>query len=334
MDPIYHAFYQLSLCERVGPRGEYGADNSGWRGPYPSLLTLAKSGELSRHPLLLDLLVKRLPNYKSQPSRVGNLNWEEGLPELLLSCPILRPNDLHLLDQAACGNTELWWMRIKVAQHPSVTIEILEKMTDRGFGTDSALAAVVSHQLNKLREAATYRSYKLNRRREAQNRLHAFLARTDPVGYALRLFEDGTATIEDTLEAAGVGPRNGDVGLIGGGRGASAPDDDEFDPAWLPAGHSPERIEELEEGSSPTDDELQLWRAAMLTHLLHDEQADQYDIWQLSPTRAGPAFAISWRDLEGRTESIDGFYRSIKAVRAALKKRYDRVDIWMKKHQH
>jgi hypothetical protein len=302
-------------------------DETGRLGPYVLLKPYAASGQLVRHPLVMDALLKRLPHFKTQHSRAGDLNWDAGLPELLLSCPALRRVDLIGIDEAATNNVELRWMRQRVAEHPSVDIEVLESMLERETTDDEHLAALIEDRLTTMRATRSLAHYRAARRQLAEQRLDGFLERTDPIGFAIRRFHAGRISLEDTLEQAGAGPSTDD-GLVGGGKAASAPDASDLDAEDLPAAISPERAAELEEGDAPTEDEIAQLQAHRLERALDDENADQFDVWKLVPKRGRPVYALTWRDWDGRPVTFDGLYESVGEVRTALGARYDAVEVW------
>lgn len=199
-DILYKAFYQLALCERVGPLSSYGADVTGQQGPYESLAAYAAGGALLNHPLVMDALLARLPRFRTQPSQIGDLNWEVRLPELLLSCPVLFPSHLQSIDAAAVDNAELRWMRRKVAEHPSRNIDVLEVMARNGIDDDVDLARLVDEQLKELRALRALDEYRLARRQRAKQRLCDYLEAIDPVAYAISRYLDGGTTLDQTLD--------------------------------------------------------------------------------------------------------------------------------------
>lgn len=327
-EALYRAYYLLALCARVGPRASYGSDQTGSRGPYAMLKPHAANGDLVRHPLVLDALLDRLRRFKTQHSRVGDLNWEVGLPELLLSCRELRADDLLRIDKVAARIAELRWMRQRVAEHPDADITVLEGMLARGIPDGDPLAALVMQRLAPMRDARARAHYRAARRTRAEERLKAHLEHADLAGYALRRFRTEGLSVEETLALARVGPTSDD-GMVGGGKGASAPDASDFDPDDLPATLSPERAAALADGDAPTAEELAAWRAYRLEQALEDEDAEQFDVWKLVPHHGTPVYAISWRDADGGAMAFDGFHATIADVRAALAARHDAFDLWL-----
>jgi hypothetical protein len=75
---------------------------------------------------------------------VGDLNGDATVPGLRLSCLTPRPEDLLRIDAASVRNRELRWMRLKVAEHHSADLTVLEAIRERGSVDDDALAAVIA----------------------------------------------------------------------------------------------------------------------------------------------------------------------------------------------
>jgi hypothetical protein len=115
---------------------------------------------------------------------------------------------------------------------------------------------------------------------------------------------------------------------VGGGGGAAAPAEADFDGEDLPSSISPERALALESGATPTDDEVTQWQLHRARRALNDEGADQFDIWKLVPRDGQPAYAITWRDCDGRPVKYGGWHNSVEEVRTALAAKYHAVEIW------
>jgi hypothetical protein len=259
---------------------------------------------------------------------MGDQNWDIGLPELLLSCPVLLPAHLRRIDAAATTNSELRWMRRAVAEHPSVDISVLESMIRRGGIDDESLVVLIQERLILLRAEREHHIQRQKRETQKRRRRNARLRRADPAAYAILMHHEENVSIQETLELAEVGPTH-DEGLVGGGKGAQAPDESDFESTDLPDTISSDRATALENGAAPTDDEIAQWRTYRAKHALTDENADQFDIWKLAPNRGHAAYALTWRDDNGRPWKYDGLYDSIDEVRKALTAQYDAVEVWI-----
>jgi hypothetical protein len=71
-----------------------------------------------------------------------------------------------------------------------------------------------------------------------------------------------------------------------------------------------------------------LWIQTRLDRSIAESDARQCDIWEISRSTGTSRFAVSWRDLDGRVDSVSGLYDSLVEVEASLKADYDLVDIW------
>jgi hypothetical protein len=226
---VADAFYAIACCNAYGPRFGNGEDRFGGDPPYSHLAGLAAAGRLLAYPLLMQALIDRLVHFKTNQTRMGDRNWDRGLPALLQRCPVLLPHHLAAIDAAATANGELTWMRAFVAAHPGTDANVLQRMIDRGFGDDAGLATEVRNRLAEFDKQEERRERAVRRRQRARNRLMARLGETDPAALALYRMREEQLSVEEILEIAGVGDTTG-CGLVGGGSGVKLPSDSEFDP--------------------------------------------------------------------------------------------------------